>query len=84
MDGIDGASYVKAIAYLSSAFAIGIGVLGPSIGQGLIAMKGCETIGKYPESANKVRTTMFLAMTLVETGAIYVLIISLVLVFLKG
>jgi F-type H+-transporting ATPase subunit c len=80
MDGIDGASYVKAAAYMAAGIAMGIGALGPAIGQGLIGMKACETIGKYPESTSRVRTTMLIAMGLVETAAIYSFIIAILLV----
>lgn len=72
--------YVKVAAYLGAAFAMGVGAIGPAISQGLIGAKACESIGKYPESANKIRTTAFLALGIVETSAIYALIISLSLI----
>ena len=54
--------------------------IGPALGQGLIGMKACENIGKYPENAGQIRTTMMLAMGLVETPAIFALIIALLLI----
>ncbi len=71
MEGTDGVFYAKAAAYIGAALAMGLGSLGPAIGQGLIGMKACENIGKYPESGNQIRNAMFLAMALVETSAIY-------------
>lgn len=76
MDGIDGIFYAKAAAFLGAALAMGIGSVGPALGQGLIGMKACENIGKYPESAGQIRTTMMIAMGLVETAAIYALLIA--------
>ena len=76
MDGIDGVFYAKAAALLGAAIAAGIGSIGPALGQGAIGMKACENIGKYPESSSKIRTTMFMAMALVETCAIYPTIIA--------
>jgi F-type H+-transporting ATPase subunit c len=73
---IDGIFYAKAAAFLGAAFAMGVGSIGPALGQGLIGMKACESIGKYPESAGKIRTTMMIAMGLVETSAIYALMIA--------
>ena len=73
---MDGIFYAKAAAYIGAAIAMGLGSLGPAIGQGLIGMKACENIGKYPESAGRVRTTMMIAMGLVETSAIYALLIA--------
>jgi F-type H+-transporting ATPase subunit c len=67
---------MKAAAAIGAAIAIGLGVLGPSLAQGLIGMKACENIGKYPESSGQIRTTMILGMGLVEAAAIYALLIA--------
>ena len=73
---MDGMFYAKAAAFIGASISMGLGSIGPALGQGLIGMKACENIGKYPESAGKVRTTMMIAMGLVETSAIYALLIS--------
>jgi len=75
--------YTKAAAYLGAAIAMGVGAVGPALGQGLIGMKACESIGKYPESASKIRTTMMIAMGLVETSAIYCLMVAGALILLN-
>jgi len=79
---MDGMFYAKAAAFIGASIAMGVGSLGPAIGQGLIGMKACENIGKYPESAGQVRTTMMIAMGLVETSAIYCLLIAGALVWI--
>ncbi len=73
---MEGVFYVKAAAFLGAAFAMGIGGMGPALGQGMIGMKAVETIGKNPEMAGKIRTTMLIAMGLVETSAIYALMVA--------
>jgi F-type H+-transporting ATPase subunit c len=73
---MDGIFYAKAAAFLGAAITMGLGSLGPAIGQGIIGMKACENIGKYPESANKIRTAMILALAVVESSAIYCLLIA--------
>lgn len=73
---MDGIFYAKAAAFLGAAITMGFGSLGPALGQGLIGMKACDNIGKYPESGNKIRTTMIIALTVVESSAIYCLLIS--------
>jgi len=78
---MEGIFYVKAAAFLGASIAMGIGAIGPALGQGFIGMKACENIGKYPESAGQIRTTMMIAMGLVETSAIYALLIAGALIF---
>lgn len=82
-NSMDGVFVAKAAAFISAGVAMGIGSLGPSIGQGLIGMKACENLGKYPESAGKIRTTMALAMAIVESSAIYCLLIAGGLLFMS-
>jgi len=77
----DAVSLAKAAAFLGAALVMGIGTIGPALGQGLIGSKACETLGKYPESANKVRLSMLLAMGFVESSAVYALIVAILLIF---
>lgn len=78
---IEGVYYAKAAAVISVAFLMGIGSVGAALGQGLIGAKACENIGKYPESAKTIRAAMMLALIFVETGAIYCLLLALILVY---
>jgi len=73
--------FAKAAAFFGAALAMGIGAIGPALGQGFIGMKACENIGKYPEQGGNIRTTMMIAMGLVETSAIYALLIAGALIF---
>lgn len=75
--------YAKAAAYFGAALAIGIGTIGPALAQGAIASKACENMGKYPESAREIRTMAFLGLVIVETSAVFALLVALLLAFLK-
>lgn len=72
-------SYAQAAVYIGAALAMGMGSIGPALGQGLIGMKACESMGKHPESASNIKATMIMALSLVETSAIYCFIVSLIL-----
>ncbi len=74
--------YAQAAALFGAAIAVGIGVVGPAIAQGIIAMKACENIGKYPESQGKIRNIMMIGMGIVETCALYPLFIAGALVYI--
>lgn len=81
MDASTGVFIAKAAAFIGAAFTMGIGTIGPALSQGLIGRQGCESIGKYPESASKVRITMMLAMAMVESCAVFAFLIALLLIF---
>lgn len=76
--------WVKVAAYASAGLCMGMATLGPSLGQGFIGGKACESIGLKPESANVITRTMIVALAFVESTAIYALLISLILLFYVG
>lgn len=72
---------IKAATVLAAGLAIGLGAIGPGIGQGTAAGKAVEGIARQPESTNEIRTTMILGMAIMESLTIYALVIALVLIF---
>lgn len=77
---IEGIYYAKAAAFIGAAIAMGLGSIGPALGQGFIGTKACESVGKYPENSAQIRAMMMMALAMVETSAIYALIVSLMLI----
>jgi F-type H+-transporting ATPase subunit c len=68
-----------ALIMLAKAFAIGVGGIGPAIGIGLIGSKAMESIGRNPESADKLFVPLLLAMAFAEAIAIYALVVTFTL-----
>lgn len=52
-----------------------------SLGEALVCKQGVEGISKNPEAAGKIRTSMIIGASLVETCAIYTLVLSILLIF---
>lgn len=76
--------WAKVAAYVAAGICMGIGTLGPALGQGMIGSRACESIGKKPEASGLITRTMVLALAFVESTAIYALVVSLVLLFFVG
>lgn len=71
----------EAAKFLAAGLAIGLGAIGSGIGEGIIASKALEAIGRNPEAAGKITPLMFVTMAIAESTAIYALVISLILLF---
>jgi len=80
MDAVNGIFIVKAAAFFGAAFVMAIGTIGPALGQGMIGKQAVETIGKYPESAGKIRMAMIMSLGIVEASAVYAFIIAVMLI----
>ena len=75
-----------AIGIILGGCAIGAGLaliagIGPGIGEGNAVAKACEAIGRQPESAGTVKSTMLMGCAIAETTGIYGLIIGILLIF---
>ncbi|MGW8184573.1 MAG: ATP synthase F0 subunit C [Candidatus Moraniibacteriota bacterium] len=66
---------------IAAAIAMGFGAVGPGIGIGILAAKALEAIGRNPEAAPKIQTTMILAIAFTEAIAIYALVVALIIKF---
>ena len=64
---------------IAACLAICISALGASLGQGKVGTKAIESMARQPEMAGKIQTAMILAMALLETLAIYGLLIAFIL-----
>jgi len=72
---------ITAIKSLAAAFAIAIGGIGPALGIGILAGKAMEAIGRNPEAASKIQTSMILAIAFAEAIAIYGFVMALIIKF---
>jgi F-type H+-transporting ATPase subunit c len=75
---------MNATAFVLGCSAIGAGLavfasIGAGIGQGVAAGKAIESIARQPESRGTVMTALFISCAIIETTAIYGLIVSLIL-----
>lgn len=65
---------------LAAAIAVALSTLGPGIGQGIAASKAMEAIARQPEAAGTIRSSMIIAMALMEALTIYGLLIAFMLI----
>jgi ATP synthase F0 subunit c len=66
---------------LGAALATGIGGIGAAIGEGQIGAYSMKAIERQPNSHGSVMRTMLIGMAITETGAIFSLVVSLLLLF---
>ena len=68
---------------LGAGLCMGLGAIGPAIGEGNAVGKALEAMARQPEMASALRTNMILGCAITETTGIYSLVIALLLMFMK-
>ncbi len=62
--------------YIGAGLAMGIGAIGPGIGEGRIGASAMEAMARQPEMIGTLTTRMILADAIAETTGIYSLVIA--------
>lgn len=71
---------VIGVVHIAAALALLNGVF-TTFGQAKIATQAIESIGRQPEAADDIRSTMFVGLAMAETSGIYGLLIAIIMLF---
>lgn len=72
---------IEMISVLSAALAVSFGAIGPGLGEGRAVAAAMDAIARQPEAAGTISRTLFVGLAMIETMAIYCLVIALLLLF---
>ena len=64
---------------IAAAIAIAVSTIFPALGQGLAAKAAMESIARQPDAAKDIRSTLIIALSLMEALTIYGLLIGFIL-----
>ncbi len=79
-----GMAIFKAGCAIGAGLCMGIGAIGPGIGEGNAVGKALEGMARQPEVAGNLRSTMIMGCAIAETTGIYSLLISFLILFALG
>ncbi len=81
MSNLEPKLLITIVTIIVSGIGIVLGTAIPAIVEGRAVLKALDAMARQPESANNIRTTLLISMALLESTAIYVLLVMLILLF---
>ena len=72
---------IQVASIVSATLSVGLGAIGPALAEGRAVAAALEAIARQPESAGTISRTLFVGLAMIETTAIYCLVVSLLLLF---
>jgi F-type H+-transporting ATPase subunit c len=69
------------LSILCATIAVSVGAVGPAFAEGRAVVAAMEAIARQPSSAGTLSRTLFVGLAMIETMAIYCLVVALVLLF---
>lgn len=69
------------VAMTVAGLTVAIGTIGPAISQGRAVDSALDAIARQPDAAERISRTLFVGLAMIESLAIYCLVIALILLF---
>jgi F-type H+-transporting ATPase subunit c len=72
---------LELISILAAAIAVSFGAIGPALAEGRAVAAAMDAIARQPEAAGVLSRTLFVGLAMIETMAIYCLVVALLVLF---
>jgi F-type H+-transporting ATPase subunit c len=69
------------LSIISAAVAVAVGAIGPAFAEGRAIAAAMEAIARQPEASGTISRTLFVGLAMIETMAIYCLVVALLLLY---
>ena len=66
---------------IAAGLTIGIGAIGPALGEGRAVAQALSSIAQQPDETNTITRTLFVGLAMIESTAIYCFVVSMILIF---
>lgn len=78
---MSGIHWFALISTVAAALAIAVGTIFPAIAMGRTITQALEALSRQPEAEKSITRTLFIGLAMIESLAIYVLVIVLIILF---
>ncbi|MEZ5703228.1 MAG: F0F1 ATP synthase subunit C [Burkholderiaceae bacterium] len=78
---MDNNTWLQLVSIVCAAFAVAFGAIGPRLAEGRSVAAAMDALARQPEAASTISRTLFVGLAMIETTAIYCLVIALLLLF---
>ena len=78
---MDAATIFAIVAMSVAGLTIAVGAIAPALSEGRAVVAALDAIARQPDAADSVTRTLFIGLALIESLAIYSLVIALIILF---
>lgn len=72
---------IEIVSIIAAAVAVSFGAIGPAFAEGRAVAAAMDAIARQPEAAGSLSRTLFVGLAMIETMAIYCLVVAVLLLF---
>jgi F-type H+-transporting ATPase subunit c len=72
---------IEMLSIIGATVAVSVGAVGPAFAEGRAIAAAMEAIARQPEASGAISRTLFVGLAMIETMAIYCLVVALLLLY---
>lgn len=78
---MDNATLIAVASIITAGLTMALGSIGPALGEGKATQNALSAIAQQPDERGSITRTLFVALAMIESIAIYCFVISMILIF---
>ncbi len=78
---MDTTTYIAVASIVTAGITMAIGSIGPALAEGISIARAMTAIAQQPDEAATLSRTLFVGLAMIESTAIYCLVVSIILIF---
>jgi F-type H+-transporting ATPase subunit c len=78
---MSGHDWLLVVSIVAAAFTMAAGAIGAAIGESRIGSAAMDALARQPDEAGSITRTLFVSLAMVESTAIFCLVVALILLF---
>lgn len=78
---MDNITVIAIVSIVTAGVTIAIGSIAPALGEGRAISAALSALAQQPDAAPTITRTLFVGLAMIESIAIYCLVISMILIF---
>lgn len=78
---MDTQTILAVVSMVVAGLAVAVGSIGPALAQGRSVDSALDAMARQPDLAERISRTLFIGLAMIESLAIYCLVVALILLF---
>ncbi len=78
---MDSATTIAAVSIVIAGISTSFGAIGPALAEGRAVATALTSLAQQPDASATITRTLFVGLAMIESTAIYCLVVSMILIF---
>ncbi len=78
---MDDQTIIGMVSIITAGMTIAIGSIGPAFGEARAVAEALRSIAQQPDEAGTITRTLFVSLAMIESTAIYCLVVAMIILF---